>query len=69
MSWWMWYVPVGAMTALAYLYAKWSYRPRGPQEPSESVQAYERFRQVMAAPTPVPRSRRPHRDRAIGTRR
>jgi hypothetical protein len=65
----MWYVPVVAMTALAYLYAKWSYRPRGPQEPSESVEAYERFRRAMAAPTPVPRSRRPHRPRALSSRR
>jgi hypothetical protein len=69
MSWWMWYVPVGVVTALAYLYAKWSYRPRGPQEPNESVEAYERFRQVMAAPMPTQRTRRWHKSGAVSTRR
>lgn len=69
MSWWLWYVPVVGTTLLAYVYARWTHRSRGPQEPTESVQAYERFRQAMANPTPVQRSRRTQaRDRALSRR-
>jgi hypothetical protein len=56
-GWWLWYLPMLGAVVLAYVYARWTNRTRGPQEPNESVQAYERFRQVMAAPTPTQRSR------------
>lgn len=51
-------MPIVGVVVLAYLYARWANRARGPQEPVDSVQAYERFRQVMAAPPP-PVQRRP----------
>lgn len=38
---------------LATAWAHWSTRPRGPQDPTVSVAAYERFRTAMgAAPRP-----------------
>ena len=67
-GWLMWYVPVAGALVIAYLYARWTQRPRGPQEPTESVQAYERFRQVMAAPLPVQRTRENRRLRALSRR-
>lgn len=62
MAWWLWYVPVVAMSVLAYAGYRIASRPRGRQEPADSVQAYERFRQAMA--TPVPPARKPPRRQA-----
>lgn len=41
-------IPVVAMI-LATIWVNWSARPRGPQDPRETVAAYERFRAAMSA--------------------
>jgi hypothetical protein len=63
----MWYVPMVGATLLAYVYARWTHRARGPAQPVDSVQAYERFRQAMAAPPPQ-RSPKDQRRRIVPTR-
>lgn len=68
----MWYVPMAGATMLAYLYARWTHRARGPQQPADTVQAYERFRQAMAAPPAAPppqRTAQPSRRRIVSSRR
>jgi hypothetical protein len=70
-GWWMWYVPMAGATLLAYVYARWTHRARGPQQPADTVQAYERFRQAMATPVPAPppqRSPQSLRQRIVSSR-
>jgi hypothetical protein len=43
---------------LATAWAHWSARPRGPQDASESVAAYEKFRLAMGAAPRPPAQRR-----------
>ena len=54
-DWLVWLLPVPAATLAAIAWAAWSGRARGPEKPADSVQAYERFRQALAAPVPTPR--------------
>ena len=55
-EWLLWLLPVPLATLAAVAWASWAGRARGPVETAESVQAYERFRQAMTTPVPVPRT-------------
>jgi cytochrome c-type biogenesis protein CcmH/NrfF len=57
-DWLVWLLPVPLATLAAMAWAAWSGRTRGPEEPADSVQAYERFRQALATPVPTSRSTR-----------
>jgi cytochrome c-type biogenesis protein CcmH/NrfF len=49
-DWLLWLLPVPVATAGAIAWAAWSNRTRGPQDATEGVAAYERFRQALARP-------------------
>ena len=49
-SWLLWLAPVPLATLGAIAWTAWSTRSRGPAEASESVAAYERFRNALATP-------------------
>ena len=51
-DWLLWLLPVPLATGLAVGWAAWSTRTRGPQDPVQSVQEYERFRAALATPLP-----------------
>ena len=59
-DWLLWLLPVLLAPLAAVAWTAFSSRTRGPVEAIDSVQAYERFRQALAAPVPTPgaRSRR-----------
>ncbi len=61
-AWLVWLLPVPVATLAAVAWTTWSSRTRGPVETTDSVQAYERFRQALTAPVPTPRAEIPHRD-------
>lgn len=56
--WLVWLSPVPIATCAAIAWTAWSSRARGPVEPRESVQAYERFRAAMETPVPAVRAPR-----------
>lgn len=49
-DWLLWLLPVPLATAGAVVWAAWSNRTRGPQDPADGVAAYERFRDALARP-------------------
>jgi cytochrome c-type biogenesis protein CcmH/NrfF len=57
-DWLVWLLPVPLATLAAIAWTAWSGRARGPEEPADSVQAYERFRQALSSPVPAPRPSR-----------
>lgn len=63
-AWLVWLLPVPVATLLAVAWTAWASRTRRPVKAVESVQAYEKFRQAMKAPVPVPRSEAPGQQRA-----
>jgi len=56
--WLIWLLPVLLAPLVAIAWTAFASRSRGPVEAMDTVQAHERFRQAMAAPVPVPRTRR-----------
>lgn len=44
----VWLAPAVIITAIAALWVRVASRPRGPQEPRQTVLEYERFRSVMS---------------------
>lgn len=63
-AWLVWLLPVPAATLLAIAWTSWASRTRRPVGATESVRAYERFRQAMTAPVPVPRTEPQEQQRA-----
>ena len=66
-AWLIWLLPVPVATLAAIAWTSWTSRARGPVEAFESVQAYERFRQAMAAPVPTPRAGQDRQQAGTGT--
>ena len=62
-AWLIWLLPVPVATLAAIAWTSWTSRARGPVEAVDSVRAYERFRQAMAAPVPAPRTSKRDRER------
>jgi hypothetical protein len=62
-AWLVWLLPVPVATLGAIAWTAWASRARRPVEAEESVQAYERFRQALTTPVPVPAPRRESRRR------
>ena len=57
-DWLLWLLPVPLATGAAAAWGWWSTRTRGPQDPAQTVQEYERFRAAMATPLPPRTDRR-----------
>jgi hypothetical protein len=48
MSPWLWLLFPVMLTGLAWVWATWRGRPRGPGDPLDTVQEHERFRAALA---------------------
>ena len=56
-SWLLWLLPVLLAPLVGVAWTAWVGRTRRPVQVADSMQAYERFRDAMAAPVPPPRGR------------
>ena len=63
-AWLVWLLPVPAATLAAIAWTAWTSRARRPVKAVDSVLAYERFRQALNTPVPVPRSEAPGQQKA-----
>lgn len=60
----LWTVVPLVVAVLAWAWARWASRPRGPQETTRSVADYERFRAAISG-APEQRRKPPARERAL----
>ncbi|MCU1677391.1 MAG: hypothetical protein JWM93_2149 [Frankiales bacterium] len=60
--WWFWLIPIVVLTLLTAMGVMIYSRPKRDDEPTDSVEEYERFRSAMKSQLPTRRGPRPPAD-------